>query len=175
MNDWSLLYNITTVDTLDIFITNQEIFLFRISATIYVFKCILGVLLLPSTCVLCTLTECLYKILISRSLLFIYSNERHRLLTPRIDAPKSITLSSKGYQIGNQPSTHEINQYCHWRYHEETLVDPEDRFRRNNLRINRIKDRNNETWEECEERVNCLLEEKLDIGISGILILWAHQ
>lgn len=103
-----------------------------------------------------------------------YSNELHRLLTQRIDTPKSVTLSSKGYQIGNQPSTqksyHEINQCYHWRYHEDILVDPEDRSRRKNWRINRINDGNNETWEECDERVNCFLEEKLDIGTNDIWI-----
>ena len=48
------------------------------------------------------------------------------------------------------------------------LVDLDDRSRRNNLRINGIKERKNETWEECEERVNCFLKEKLDIDTSDI-------
>ena len=44
------------------------------------------------------------------------------------------------------------------------LVDLEDRSRRrNNLRINGTKEGKNESWEECEEMVNCLLEEKLDM------------
>ena len=48
------------------------------------------------------------------------------------------------------------------------LVDLDDRSRRNNLRINGIKERKNKTREEYEERVNCFLEEKLDIDTSDI-------
>ena len=55
------------------------------------------------------------------------------------------------------------------------LVDLEDRSRRNNLRINGIKEGKNETWEECEERVNCFLEEKLDMDTSEIWIERAHR
>ena len=51
---------------------------------------------------------------------------------------------------------------------ENKLVDLEDRSRRNNLRINGIKEGKNETWEECEESVNCFLEEKLDMDTSEI-------
>ena len=58
---------------------------------------------------------------------------------------------------------------------ENKLVDLEDRSRRNNLRINRKKERKNETWEECEERMNCFLEEKLDIDTSEIWIERAHR
>ena len=53
---------------------------------------------------------------------------------------------------------------------ENKLVDLEDRSRRNNLRINGIKEGKNETWEECEERVNCFLEEKLDMDTRKIWI-----
>ena len=55
------------------------------------------------------------------------------------------------------------------------VVDLEDCSRRNNLRINGIKEGKNETWEECEERVNCFLEEKLDIDTSEIWIERAHR
>ena len=55
------------------------------------------------------------------------------------------------------------------------LVDLEDRSRRNNLRINGIKEGKNETWEECEERVNCFLEEKLDMDTSEISSQRAHR
>ena len=55
------------------------------------------------------------------------------------------------------------------------LVDLEDRSRRKNLRINGIKEGKNETWEECEERVNCFLEEKLDIDTREIWIERAHR
>ena len=55
------------------------------------------------------------------------------------------------------------------------LVDLEDCSRRNNLRINGIKEGKSETWEECEERVNCFLEEKLDMDTSKISIQRAHR
>ena len=55
------------------------------------------------------------------------------------------------------------------------LVDLEDCSRRNNLRINGIKEGKSETWEECEERVNCFLEEKLDMDTSEIWIERAHR
>ena len=58
---------------------------------------------------------------------------------------------------------------------ENKLVDLEDRSMRNNLRINGIKEGKNETWEECEERVNCFLEEKLDMDTSEIWIERAHR
>ena len=58
---------------------------------------------------------------------------------------------------------------------ENKLVDLEDRSRRNNLRMNGIKEGKNETWEECEERVNCFLEEKLDIDTSKKRIERAHR
>ena len=54
-------------------------------------------------------------------------------------------------------------------------MDLEDRSRRNNLRINGIKEGKDETWEECEERVNCSLEEKLDMDTSEIWIERAHR
>ena len=58
---------------------------------------------------------------------------------------------------------------------ENKLVDLEDRSRRNNLRINGIKEGKNETWEEFEQWVNCFLEEKLDMGTSEIWIERAHR
>ena len=58
---------------------------------------------------------------------------------------------------------------------ENKLVDLEDRSRRNNFRINGIKEEKNETWEECEKRVNCFLEEKLDMDTSEIWIERAHR
>ena len=42
---------------------------------------------------------------------------------------------------------------------ENKLEDLEYRSRRNNLRINGIKEGKSETWEVCEEKVNCFLEE----------------
>ena len=58
---------------------------------------------------------------------------------------------------------------------ENKLVDLEDRSSRNNLRINGIKEGKNETWVECEERVNCFLEEELDMDTSEIWIERAHR
>ena len=58
---------------------------------------------------------------------------------------------------------------------ENKLVDLEDRSRRSNLRINGIKEGKNETWEECEEKVNCFLEEILDMDTSEIWIERAHR
>ena len=54
------------------------------------------------------------------------------------------------------------------------LVDLEDRSRRNNLRSNGIKEGKNEAWEKCKERVNCFLEEKLDMDTREIWIERAH-
>ena len=58
---------------------------------------------------------------------------------------------------------------------ENKLVDFEDHSRRNNLRISGIKEGKNETWEECKERLNCFLEEKLDMDTSEIWIERAHR
>ena len=58
---------------------------------------------------------------------------------------------------------------------ENKLVDLEERSRRNNLRINGMKGGQIETWEECEERINCFLEEKLDMDSSEIWIERAHR
>ena len=53
---------------------------------------------------------------------------------------------------------------------EEDLLDPEevssklieleDRSRRNNLRIDGIEEKPNETWEECEEKVQQMIKEE---------------
>ena len=58
---------------------------------------------------------------------------------------------------------------------ENKLVNLEDRSRKNNLRMNGIKEGKNETWEECEERVNCFLKEKLDMDTGEIWIERAHR
>ena len=41
--------------------------------------------------------------------------------------------------------------------------------KRKNLRNNGLEEGENETWDECEERVTCFLKEKLDIDTSNIL------
>ena len=43
------------------------------------------------------------------------------------------------------------------------LIELEDRSRRNNLRIDGIKEKPNETWEECEENVQEMIKENLGI------------
>ena len=49
----------------------------------------------------------------------------------------------------------------------------EDRSRRNNLRFDGISEEKNETWEDCERKVENLLKNKL--GIEGIKIERAHR
>ena len=49
-------------------------------------------------------------------------------------------------------------QYVH-----NQLVDLEDRSRRNNLRIDGIKEKGAESWEDCEAEVEKLFRQKLDI------------
>ena len=50
-----------------------------------------------------------------------------------------------------------------------TLVELEDRSRRNNLRINDIKEKDRETWENCEADVETLFREKLDTDDRTII------
>ena len=42
---------------------------------------------------------------------------------------------------------------------ERQIVDLEDRSRRNNLRINGISEKENETWDECEQEVQSLIKD----------------
>ena len=42
---------------------------------------------------------------------------------------------------------------------EDKLIDLEDRSRRNNLRIDGIKERPNETWEDCDSELYTLFKE----------------
>ena len=46
---------------------------------------------------------------------------------------------------------------------EDKLIDLEIRSRRNNLRLDGIKDRPNETWEDCENEIETLFKEILGI------------
>ena len=41
------------------------------------------------------------------------------------------------------------------------IADLEDRSRRNNIRIDRISEKENETWNECEQKVQSLIKDKL--------------
>ena len=57
---------------------------------------------------------------------------------------------------------------------ERKIVDLEDRSRRNNLRINWISEKENETWYECEQEVQSLIKDKLGIA-ENIVIERAHR
>ena len=53
------------------------------------------------------------------------------------------------------------------------VIDLEDGSRRNNLRMDGIKQTENETWEECERKVQSVLTNKL--GIAEVHIERAHR
>ena len=53
------------------------------------------------------------------------------------------------------------------------LFDLKDRSRRNNLRIDGIPESRNETWEECEEEIQKVFNEKL--GVKDVHIERAHR
>ena len=57
---------------------------------------------------------------------------------------------------------------------ERKIVDLEDRSRRNNLRIDEISEKENETWDECEQEVQSLIKDKLGIA-ENIVIERAHR
>ena len=56
---------------------------------------------------------------------------------------------------------------------EIKIVESEDRSRRNNLRINGIAEKENETWNECKQEVQSLVKDKLGIA-ENIVIEQAH-
>ena len=58
-------------------------------------------------------------------------------------------------------------------YVTDKLIDLGDRFRRNNLRINGILESRNKTWEEYEEEIEKVFNEKLDI--KNVQIETAHR
>ena len=57
---------------------------------------------------------------------------------------------------------------------ERKIVDLEDRSRKNNLRIDGISEKENETWDECEQEVQLLIKDKLGIA-ENIVIERAHR
>ena len=57
---------------------------------------------------------------------------------------------------------------------ERKIVDLEDRLRRNNLSIDGISEKENETWDECEQEVQSLIKDKLEIA-ENIVIERAHR
>ena len=46
-------------------------------------------------------------------------------------------------------------------YVEQKLIDLDDRSRRNNLRVDGIPETPGETWEDCEEKLQRVFQEKL--------------
>ena len=57
---------------------------------------------------------------------------------------------------------------------ERKIVELEDRSRRNNLRIDGITEKENETWDECEQEIQSLIKDKLRIA-ENIIIEQAHR
>ena len=55
------------------------------------------------------------------------------------------------------------------------LIDLEDRSRRNILRFEGIKEHENESWEDCENKIYDLLENKLEMDIEKVVIERAHR
>ena len=51
----------------------------------------------------------------------------------------------------------------------------EDRSRRNNLRFEGITEHENESWDDCENKIYDLLENKLEIDIENVVIERAHR
>ena len=57
---------------------------------------------------------------------------------------------------------------------KKKLIELEDRSRRNNLRVDGIKERPNETWEDYENKLHTLFKESLGIE-EEIAIERAHR
>ena len=55
------------------------------------------------------------------------------------------------------------------------LLDLEDCSRRNNLRFEWIKEYENESWEDCENKIYDLLENKLEMDIENVVIERAYR
>ena len=58
-------------------------------------------------------------------------------------------------------------------YITNKLIDLEDKTKHNNLRIYGISESRNETWEECEEEIQKVFNEKL--GVKDVQIERAHR
>ena len=56
----------------------------------------------------------------------------------------------------------------------DKLIDLEDQSRRNNLRVDGIKERPNETWEHCEEELHTVFKGSLGIE-EEVVIERAHK
>ena len=59
------------------------------------------------------------------------------------------------------------------KYVRDKLTELEDRSRRNNIRIDGIKETKGKTWNDCEEKVQDMFAQKL--GLDGIEIDCAHR
>ena len=57
---------------------------------------------------------------------------------------------------------------------ERKIVDLDDQSRKNNLSIDGISEKENETWDECEQEVQSLIQDKLGIA-ENIVIERAHR
>ena len=57
---------------------------------------------------------------------------------------------------------------------EDKLIDLEDRSRRNNLRADSMKERPNETWEDCKNELHTLFKDSLGIK-EEVVIERAHR
>ena len=73
-----------------------------------------------------------------------------------------------------QSDTQEIYEYqIDPKYVQDELTELEDRSRRNNIRIDGIKEMKGETWNDCEEEVQDMFAQKL--GLDGIETECAHR
>ena len=54
------------------------------------------------------------------------------------------------------------------------MVYLEDRSKQNNLRFEGIKYHENESWEDCENKIYDLLEKKLEMNTERVVIEQAH-
>ena len=73
-----------------------------------------------------------------------------------------------------QSDTQEIYEYqIDPKYVQDKLTELEDRSRRNNIRIDGIKEMKGETWNDCEEEVQDMFAQKL--GLDGIETECAHR
>ena len=57
---------------------------------------------------------------------------------------------------------------------ERKIVELDYQWRRNNLRINGITEKENATWDKCEQEVQLLIKDKLEIA-ENIVIERAHR
>ena len=55
------------------------------------------------------------------------------------------------------------------------LIDLENHSRRNKLRFEAIKEHENESWEDCKNKIYDLLENKLEMDIENVVIERSHR